>query len=92
MMRIYYIETKQAPDSSIVMFNEIESLFIYLIQLAEKNNIDMDRLINVTDYAGESLFHAATVYSEKISIELIKRNVKVNTIDNNFITPRFRVR
>ena len=92
MMRMYFDKTDQYPDSSIVMFNEIESFFIYLIQLAERNNIDMDRIINDTNDAGVSLLHSATVYSEKISIELIKRNVKVNTIDNNFITPRFRVR
>ena len=92
MMRFYYKKNKQLADSSIVMFNEIESLFIYLIQLAERNNIDMNRIINFTADSGMSLFYRVTVFSEKISIELIKRNVKVNRINKNFMTPLFRVR
>ena len=92
MMRFYYKETKQLADSSIVMFNEIESLFIYLIQLAERNNIDMDRIINVTNDAGQSIFNSASEFSEKISLELLKWNVKVNGICNNFTTPVMKVR
>ena len=92
MIGLYFIETDKLADSSIAMFNEIESLFIYLIQLAERNNVDIDRIINVTSAAGTSLFYESTVLSEKISRELIKRNVKVNKISNQFATPSLRVR
>ena len=92
MMREYSAQTNQMPDSSIGMFNDYESLFIYLLQLAERNNVDIDRVINHTTDAGSSLLHHSTLYSEKISLELINRNVKVNRIDNRFVTPRFLVR
>ena len=89
---MYIAETNQFPDSSTEMFNESESLFIYLLQLAEQNNVDLDSVINNTDRGGQSLFFKASAFSEKISLELIKRNVKVNRIDNELITPSFRVR
>ena len=92
MMRFYTIETKRLPDSSIVMFNEIESLFIYMLQLAERNNINMNQLIKNTTEAGRSILYDATLHSEKISHELIKRKVKVNSINNEFRTPVFKVR
>ena len=91
MMRRYLDKTNQYPDSSIVMFNEFESLFIYMLQLGEQNNIDIDRVINFTDETGQSLFYLYSLFSEKISHELIRRNVKVNRIDNEFSTPYFRV-
>ena len=74
------------------MFNEIESLFIYMLQLAEQNNVDMDRVINNTDEIGHTLFQSATVFSEKISLELVKRKVNVKRIDNEFSTPKLKVR
>ena len=89
---IDYVQKTLLPDSSMVMLNEIESLFIYLLQLAEQNNVDMDRVINTTNETGLSLFHLGTLFSEKVSLELIKRNVKVNRITSVFVTPSFKVR
>ena len=86
-----YGKTKQLPNSSIKMYNEIESLFIYLLELAEQNNVDMDRAINSTDETGQSIIELATLYSENISHELINRNVKVQRINSDFITPLFIV-
>ena len=91
MMLAYWRTTTQLPDSSTGMFNEIESLFMYILQLVEQNNIGMDRVINSTNEAGNSLFHLATLFSEQISLELLKRNVKVDKIDNQFNTLYFRV-
>ena len=91
-MRDYLAETKKCPDSSIGLYNEIESLIVYLLRLAEENNVGLDRVINFTNEGGQSLFHLATLFSENISSELIKRNVRVNKIDNRFSTPWFIVR
>ena len=63
-----------------------------MLKLAEQNDVDIDPLVNNTDKTGKSFFYLATVHSEKISLELINRNVKVNRIDNKFNTPDFRVR
>ena len=87
----YLEENHHFADSSIEMFTEIESLFIHLLQLAEQNNLDMDNIINYADDSGDSLFRLAATYSEKISLELISRKVKVNRIDNEFVTPSFKV-
>ena len=89
MMRGYRNRTDDFPDSSIELFNEFESLFIYMLQLAEQNDIDMDRLINYTNEGGQSLFYWASRYSNKISIELINRNVKVNRMDHKNTAPDF---
>ena len=92
MMVKYFSQTKEITNSAIVMFNEFESLFIYMLQLAEQNKVDVDRGINWTDYTGATLIHFATALSEKIALALIKLDVKVNRIDNAFVTPHFRVR
>ena len=92
MMERYYEETGQFPNSTIELYNEFESLFVYLLGLAEQNNVDTKQAINVADKTGISLFHLATLYSELVSNELISREVQVNRIDNQLITPVFKVR
>ena len=91
MMRDYLAETKQCPNSSIDMYNEIESLIIYFLRLAEQYNVDLEQVINYTNEGGQSIFHLAILFTEKVSSELIRRNVKVNKIDNRFSTPYFMV-
>ena len=91
LMRYYFFETKVFPDSSIGLYDEIESLIIYLLELAEENDIDLSQAMSQTNKAGSSFFQVASFYSEKITLELIKRNVKVNRIDNQFSTPSMKV-
>ena len=69
-----------------------ESLILYLIQLADINNIDLSALFDHTNELGESFFHNAIMFSEKIAFALIERNVKVNRINNAFTTPYLMVK
>ena len=91
MMQGYYKETGQLPDMSFEAFNWFEEYFIYLLDLAEQNNVDTNQAINKTDKTGISIFHLATLFSELVLNALISLDVMVNRIDNQFITPDFRV-
>ena len=91
MMNRYNIETGNFSDSSMPMFNEIESTLFYLIKLAEDNKLNMDKILNWTANDGETLFKSAAWYSESLATELLKRNVDVKTVDNLFQTPSFEV-
>ena len=92
MMQDYYNETGQLPNRSFEALNWFEEYFIYLLDLAEQNHVDKKRAINKTDKTGISIFHLATLFSELVSNALMSLDVKVNRIDNQFITPDFRVR
>ena len=80
------------PDSSTGLFREIEATVEYLIQLADQNNLNMTQILNHKAKDGTTLFDQAAYYSEKLAKILIQRNVKVNTVDQKFETPIFRVR
>ena len=91
MMVKYYIQTLKFPDSNLPMFDEIESAAIYLIKMAEDNNIDMDDILNWTTKSGITLFRLAALFSESLASELLKKNVVLTTVDNLFAIPPFRV-
>ena len=91
MMARYTNETGNLPDSSMPMFNEIESTLFYLIKLADDNKLNMDKILNWTGDNGRTLFSNAAFYSESLATELLKRNVDVKTVDDLFQTPSFRV-
>ena len=91
MMAKYHNKTGKLPDSSMPMFNEIESTILYLIKLAEDNKLNMDKILNWVNKIGKTLFWNAAYYSESLALELLKRNVDVKTVDHLFRTPSFRV-
>ena len=85
------IKTKNYPDASIGLFNEIEATIEFLIQLGDQYNLNMEEILNHKGHDGTTLFYKATFYSEKVAKMLLQRNVKVNTVDDKFMTPIFRV-
>ena len=91
MMEWHKNETGNVPDSSLEMFNEIESTVLYFIKLAVDNNLNLDKILNWVTENGETLFFRASFYSESLALELLSRNVDVKTVDNLFITPLFQV-
>ena len=91
MMSWYQIKTGKYPDSSMPMFVEIEATALYLIKMAEDNNIDLDRILNSTSGNGKTVFWLAAYNSESLARELLKRKVVVKTVDNLFRIPIFRV-
>ena len=64
---------------------------IYLIELGDQHGVDMVKLLNKTLNNGSTLFFLATGHSEQLALYLLKRGVKVNTLNSNFETPQFKV-
>ena len=74
------------------MLRNIEESVVYLIDLAKKFELNLEKILNHTSKDGVTLFLTASMYSEKITKRLIEEKVKVNSIDHKFLTPSFRVR
>ena len=87
----YNIQPDNNFDSAMPMMNEIESSAFYLLKLAEENNLNMDHILNQTADNGRTFFFLATVYSETLASELLKKNVVVTTVDTQFQILSFRV-
>ena len=79
------------PDASTGLFCEIEATVEYLIQLADQHKLNMTQILNHKTKDGVTLFDQAAYFSEKVANMLIQRNVKVNTVDQKFMIPLFRV-
>ena len=91
MMVKYEHETGNVPDSSMPMFNEIETTILYLIKLAEDNKLNMEKILNLVTEDGITLFCNAAAFSESLALELLTRNVHVKIVDHLFLIPSFRV-
>ena len=74
------------------MLSHIEESFFFLVELARANNLELDQIFNRTTKNGGTLFDKASTFSENITRFLLEENVKVNSIDDFFRTPYFRVR
>ena len=81
------------------MLLEIEESCRFLIELAKSAKLDLNKVLNHTTKSGDTLFSRASVFSEKITEQLLmetnehgKKIVKVNSVDHKFMTPFFRVR
>ena len=74
------------------MLGDIEESVAYLIDLAKKFDLNLEKILNQTTKNGVTLFSQASISSEKITKRLIEEKIKVNSIDHKFLTPFFRVR
>ena len=75
------------------MLLEIEETCLYLIGKAKDSKLDLDKPLNHTTKDGTTLFFQASVFSEPITKYLLAEEVvRVNSIDDTFVTPFFRVR
>ena len=91
MMAAYCSQARKFPDSSMPMFNEIQSIALSLIKMAEDNKLNMNDILNWAANDGQTLFWNATMFSELLANELLKRNVAVKRVDYLFQVPSFRV-
>ena len=71
---------------------DIEESCLYLIDLAKKFNLDLEKILNHTTKNGQTLFHYASFYSERVTKRLLQEDVRVDTIDGLFQTASFIVR
>ena len=79
-------------DPSGPLLRHIEESCFYLIDLAKCFNLDLKKILNHTTKSGETLFDVASVYSETITRRLLEEDVQVNSVNDSFVTPFFRVR
>ena len=92
MQSVYsWYSNENEIDHNLPMVGHLESTFIYLLKLAEDNNLDMAKLINFSNEVGMSIFHRAAKWSISCTSELLKRNVNVNRITENFETAQLKV-
>ena len=59
-------------ETSGPMLVDIEVSCLYLIEVAMSYNLDLETILNHTTKGGETLFHGATFYSEKLAIYLLE--------------------
>ena len=92
-MTAYYQRNNQnLPSASNDLFRENEATVEYLIQLADQHKLNTRQILNHKGKDGTTLFYLAAYFSEKMAKILIQRNdVEVNTVDQLFMTPEFRV-
>ena len=81
------------------MLVDIEDSYKFLIQLVKSAELDLYTILNHTAKNGDTLFLRASMYSEKMTKQLLKETnahkekiVQVNSIDSRFMIPFFRVR
>ena len=74
------------------MLRDIEESCFYLIDLAKCFNLDLKKILHHTTKGGETLFFAASAMSETVTRRLLEENVEVNSVDDTFVAPYFRVR
>ena len=93
----YRIKTGKYPPGWVLF--AVEQTCSYLIELAKLAELDLNQILNHKNKSGETVFLRASLFSEKISKQLLKETdangekvVKVNSISDIFVTPSFRVR
>ena len=86
------IRNEYPCTSLMLMMSGIEQSLLCLIQFAKDVELDLDKILNHTTKSGDTLFFNASIFSERIMVQLLKENVKVNSINDVFETPSFRVR
>lgn len=73
------------------MLRGIEESCLYLIELGKSAKLDLDEVLNHTKKNGDTLLADASIFSEKITRQLLIEDVRVNSINHMFVTPFFRV-
>ena len=86
----YREKTDEYPSGQ--MMHDIEDSCIYMIDLAKRFNLDLKKTLNHTTKTGSTLFSAASMFSERITRQLLEENVQVNSVDHKFVSPFIRVR
>ena len=70
---------------------DIEESCEFLIDLAKCFKLDLNKILNMTTKSGNTLFSRASMYSETVTRRLLEENVLVNSVNQTFGTPFFRV-
>ena len=66
-----------------------ETIFNFLLEQGIKNGFDVDSILEIPDDNGNTCFHIASQCSNKICNYILKRNIKVNSIETKMMVPEF---
>ena len=95
LMNCYYMlgddNHKGIDPNTTSMKKEIEDTIVLLIEMGIDNGVDMARVINHVSKYGTTLFRLSSLFSEKVTLILMKMDVKVNEITLSFETVSFKV-
>ena len=69
---------------------EIERVFAFLVEQGRKYGFNVDTILEVPGASGNTCFLIASQYSEKISKDIIERDIKVNNVDLYMQVPDFQ--
>ena len=67
----------------------IEERFFKLVEAGQKYEYDIDAIIEKPDLLGSTVFEAAVNFSDKICMYILNRNIRINNIQINFVSPVF---
>ena len=67
----------------------IEDRFFKLVEAGQKYGYDIDAIIEKPDLLGSTVFEAAIDFSDKICMYILNRNIRINNIQINFVSPVF---
>ena len=67
----------------------IEDRFFKLVEAGQKYEYDIDAIIEKPDLLGSTVFEAAIDFSDKICMYILNRNIRINNIQINFVSPVF---
>ena len=69
----------------------MEDRFFKLVEAGQKYGYDTDAIIEMPNLLGSTVFETATLFSAKICMYILNRNIRVNNILTNFVYPVFQI-
>ena len=71
------------------MVQELEAVFVFLVEQGEKFDFNVNSILDIPDSSGGTCFASAAACSEKICSDLIERGIKLNNITADMVVPDF---
>ena len=81
-----FIEKRKIRNQLVV---KTETVFNFLLEHGIKNGFNIDSILEIPDDNGNTCFQIASQCSFKICNYLLKRNIKVNSIETKMMVPEF---
>ena len=89
--KLALIECLKNLQSKQSLVPAIEDRFFKLVEAGQKYGYDTDSIIEKPNLIGSTVFETATLFSDKICMYILNRNIRVNNILTNFVYPVFPV-
>jgi len=76
---------------NLEIIQDTENVFLFLLELADEimDEEDVDKILENTSNYGQAVICITAALSEKLTDTILKRNVKINNVDNVFQAPSF---